>query len=72
MKKKKNQKTFVNVDNNITHTNININMMMDYHKKNDDLNNKTSITSSEFKEGLILNELSIKNKENKIIRKKNK
>ena len=68
--KKQNQKTFVNVDNNITHTNININMMMDYHKKNDDLNNKTSITSSEFKEGLILNELSIKNKENKIIRKK--
>ena len=38
------QSTFVNVDNNITHTNININMMMDYEHLNDI--NKNSITSS--------------------------
>ena len=31
----KHQKTYVNVDNNITNTNININMMMDYNNQND-------------------------------------
>ena len=50
------QSTFVNVDNNITHTNININMMMDYDHINDI--NKNSITSSEFRDGLLLNDLN--------------
>ena len=45
------QSTFVNVDNNITHTNININMMMDCDRVNDI--NKNSITSSEFRDGLL-------------------
>ena len=57
------QSTFVNVDNNITHTNININMMMDYDKLNN--LNKNSVTSSEFKEGLLLNDI------NQIIKRKN-
>ena len=59
------QSTFVNVDNNITHTNININMMMDYDHINDI--NKNSITSSEFREGLLLNDLNQVNNK-KIIR----
>ena len=50
------QSTFVNVDNNITHTNININMMMDYDHLGDI--NKNSITSSEFRDGLLLNDLN--------------
>ena len=58
------QSTFVNVDNNITHTNININMMMDYDHLNDI--NKNSITSSEFREGLLLNDINQK-KDKKII-----
>ena len=60
------QSTFVNVDNNITHTNININMMMDYDHINDI--NKNSITSSEFRDGLLLNELN-KINNNKFINK---
>ena len=34
------QKTYVNVGNNISHTNININMMMDYNNKNSSKNLK--------------------------------
>jgi len=60
------QSTFVNVDNNITHTNININMMMDYDRIPDI--NKNSVTSSEFRDGLLLNDL---NKINKVNNKKN-
>ena len=40
------QKTYVNVDNNITHTNININMMMDIENKKDI--NKNWITFSDY------------------------
>ena len=40
------QKTYVNVDNNITHTNININMMMDIENKKDI--NKNCITFSDY------------------------
>ena len=58
------QSTYVNVDNNITHTNININMMMDYDKIN--TINKNSITSSEFKEGLFLNDFNQIKKEKNI------
>ena len=60
------QSTFVNVDNNITHTNININMMMDYDRIPDI--NKNSVTSSEFRDGLLLNDL---NKINKVNNKQN-
>ena len=56
------QSTFVNVDNNITHTNININMMMDYDRIPDI--NKNSVTSSEFRDGLLLNDLNKINKVN--------
>ena len=56
------QSTFVNVDNNITHTNININMMMDYEHINDI--NKNSVTSSEFRDGLLLNDLNNINNNN--------
>ena len=56
------QSTFVNVDNNITHTNININMMMDYDRIQDI--NKNSVTSSEFRDGLLLNDLNKINKLN--------
>ena len=44
--------TFVNVDNNITHNNININMMLDYMKEV-----KQTITSSEFVDGIVLDQL---------------
>jgi hypothetical protein len=44
--------TFVNVDNNITHNNININMMLDYMKEV-----KQTITSSEFVDGIALEQL---------------
>ena len=40
------QKTYVNVDNNITHTNININMMMDIENKKDI--NKNCITFNDY------------------------
>jgi len=58
------QKTYVNVDNNITHTNININMMMDYNNRNrisknlrTNTLNKNTITQN----NLLLDESSIKN-----------
>ena len=58
------QKTYVNVDNNITHTNININMMMDYNNRNrtsknlrTNTLNKNAITQN----NLLLDESSIKN-----------
>ena len=44
--------TFVNVDNNITHNNININMMLDYMKEV-----KQTITSSDFVDGIVLDQL---------------
>ena len=46
--------TFVNVDNNITNNNININMMMDYMKEV-----KQSMTSSEFRDGMIIDQFDI-------------
>jgi hypothetical protein len=46
--------TFVNIDNNITNNNININMMMDYMKEV-----KQSITSSEFRDGMIIDQFDI-------------
>ena len=42
--KNKQQKTYVNVGNNITHTNININMLMDYENK---------LNENKFKSGYI-------------------
>ena len=44
--KNKQQKTYVNVGNNITHTNININMLMDYENK---------LNENKFKSGYIYN-----------------
>ena len=51
-----NKASYVNVDNNITHTNININMLMDYDytKKEPSDNNYASVTSSEFRDGILL------------------
>ena len=46
--------TFVNIDNNITNNNININMMMDYMKEV-----KQSMTSSEFRDGMIIDQFDI-------------
>ena len=46
--------TFVNIDNNITNNNININMMMDYMKEV-----KQSISSSEFRDGMIIDQFDI-------------
>ena len=46
--------TFVNIDNNITNNNININMMMDYMKEV-----KQSMTSSEFRDGMIIDQFEI-------------
>ena len=72
--KNKQQKTYVNVGNNITHTNININMLMDYENK---------LNENKFKSGYIyksndklyrhikLNNKKISNKSyNKIIKGK--
>ena len=72
--KNKQQKTYVNVGNNITHTNININMLMDYENK---------LNENKFKNGYIyksndklyrhikLNNKKISNKSyNKIIKGK--
>ena len=72
--KNKQQKTYVNVGNNITHTNININMLMDYENK---------LYENKFKSGYIyksndklyrhikLNNKKISNKSyNKIIKGK--
>ena len=64
------QSTFVNVDNNITHTNININMMMDYDHINEI--NKNSVTSSEFRDGLLLNDLDNINNQPKMSKSINK
>ena len=51
-KKIDNNSTFVNVDNNITHNNFNINMMLDYMKEV-----QQSVSSTEFMDGLILDQL---------------
>ena len=65
--KNKLQKTYVNVDNNITHTNININMMMDCNNRRDLPNNKKIN---------IINNSAMKNKSsdklNKYIKLRNK
>ena len=52
IKKNDGNSTFVNVDNNITHNNININMMLDYMKEV-----KQTITSSDFVDGIVLDQL---------------
>ena len=54
------QKAYVNVDNNISHTNININMMMDYDykKKINHKNNFNSLSSGEFRDGMLLDDMS--------------
>ena len=64
------QKTYLNVGNNITHTNINFNMLIDYNNKNsskylktDEINENIKI-SNELKNNFILEESKIKN-ENK-------
>ena len=60
----KSQKTYVNVDNNITHTNININMMMDYNNRNNASKNLRSNTLNKnaiTQNNLLLDESSIKN-----------
>ena len=56
---KEKRKTYVNVGNNITHTNININMMMDYKKRN---NKNKKINNNSY------NKL-IKEKKNELINK---
>jgi len=50
---KDNNSTFVNVDNNLNN-NLNINMMMDYIKEV-----KQSVTSSEFREGITLDQFDM-------------
>ena len=58
------QKTYVNVDNNITHTNININMMMDYNNRNSTSKNLRTNTLNKnaiTQKNLLLDESSIKN-----------
>ena len=60
----KSQKTYVNVDNNITHTNININMMMDYNNRNNASKNLRSNTLNKNaikQNNLLLDESSVKN-----------
>ena len=52
IKKIDSNSTFVNVDNNISHNNININMMMDYMKEV-----QKSVSSTEFMDGSILDQL---------------
>ena len=67
----KSQKTYVNVDNNITHTNININMMMDYNNRNNASTNLRSNTLNKnaiTQNNLLLDESSIKNKKNEKIK----
>ena len=52
IKKNDNNSIFVNVDNNISHNNININMMMDYMKEV-----QKSVSSTDFMDGLIFDQL---------------
>ena len=69
------QKTYVNVGNNISHTNININMLMDYNNKNSSKNlkldnmNENINASKELKSNFILDESKIKNDNMDFIRK---
>ena len=69
------QKTYVNVGNNISHTNININMLMDYNNKNSSKNlkldkmNENINASKELKNNFILDESKIKNDNKDFIRK---
>ena len=69
------QKTYVNVGNNISHTNININMLMDYNNKNSSKNlkldkiNENINASKELKSNFILDESKIKNDNKDFIRK---
>jgi hypothetical protein len=77
------QKTYVNVDNNITHTNININMMMDIENKKDinkncntfsDYINKSSgklkLKDRKFKKIKLNNKKINNNSYNKLIKEK--
>ena len=72
--KVKPQKTYVNVGNNINHTNININMLMDYENKlNENINKNGYINKSNNKlyKHIKLNNKKISNKSyNKLIKEK--
>ena len=72
--KDKSQKTYVNVGNNINHTNININMLMDYENKSNENINKSSFankSSNKLYKHIKLNNKKISNKSyNKLIKEK--
>ena len=72
--KDKLQKTYVNVGNNINHTNININMLMDYENKSNENINKSSFankSSNKLYKHIKLNNKKISNKSyNKLIKEK--
>ena len=72
--KDKPQKTYVNVGNNINHTNININMLMDYENKSNENINKSSFankSSNKLYKHIKLNNKKISNKSyNKLIKEK--
>ena len=72
--KDKLQKTYVNVGNNINHTNININMLMDYENKSNENINKSCFankSSNKLYKHIKLNNKKISNKSyNKLIKEK--
>ena len=72
--KDKPQKTYVNVGNNINHTNININMLMDYENKSNENINKSCFankSSNKLYKHIKLNNKKISNKSyNKLIKEK--
>ena len=72
--KNKQQKTYVNVGNNITHTNININMLMDYENKLNENKYKSGYiykSNDKLYRHIKLNNKKISNKSyNKIIKGK--
>ena len=72
--KDKLQKTYVNVGNNINHTNININMLMDYENKSNENINKIGFankSSNKLYKHIKLNNKKISNKSyNKLIKEK--
>ena len=72
--KDKHQKTYVNVGNNINHTNININMLMDYENKMNECADKNKYickSSNKLYKHIKLNNKKISNKSyNKLIKEK--
>ena len=72
--KDKPQKTYVNVGNNINHTNININMLMDYENKSNENINKIAFANksrNKLYKHTKLNNKKISNKSyNKLIKEK--